>query len=356
VRLISSSRPRLKIVGAVMGTYSSLKVKELKAELKLRGLRVAGTKDDLVKRLRDNDWEQWILKIPIFNHFPNLPLELQSAIWRLSLPGPRTLFIEGDSWVRPPYKDKDEPFDHFELKLDFSANGRTPNPAALSACRASRDVALKFYRLCFGTTNVYADLPGGDILCFGHRCISVQDILGGHTSRENPLHLSGIRHGDRELPLLISPSLFSDLSQVTNIALWRDTMFSLTGDFDTYDWSPPGPGGPEMRRRLFSVFPNLAVLSLIISGDTELCEPRPSQLVLEPVNTYIDEDSELSEVDMQNAVHQLKGRAYTIMRTIGVDLTDEERQRCIPRVQLVHANRLLDFERLLLVVQRARNT
>lgn len=59
-----------------------------------------------------------------------------------------------------------------EIRIDvsrllFPKEDNLPNPAALSACRESRAVALKRYRLCFGAPNLYADLPGGDILHFG---------------------------------------------------------------------------------------------------------------------------------------------------------------------------------------------
>lgn len=326
-----------------MRPYSSLLVEELEFELKLRELRVSGPKADLIKRLKEDDWEQWLLRNPTFHCFPDLPLELQLAIFRISLPGPRTILVEGDSCTRPPYEDEDEPFDHFEVKLDFSAKTHTPNPAALGVCRSFRNVALEFYRLCFGTTNVYADLPGGDILCFGHMATSMKSSLAGETSMDNPLHIADIRHGDGELPLLIAPSLASELRQVTNIALGRDTISLLIDDYGSTHWTPRCPGGPEMRERLFSVFPNLAVLSLIIGGnDTELCETAPSQLLLEPANTKIDRESEWSLEDMDNYDHYLHGPAYTIIKTIGVDLTDEERKRGIPRIELVHANRLLD--------------
>ncbi|KAF4628802.1 hypothetical protein G7Y89_g9349 [Cudoniella acicularis] len=51
-------------------------------------------------------------------------------------------------------------------RLQFPKHHNPPNPAVLSACRESQEVALKRYRLCFGTHNVYANLDV-DILYFG---------------------------------------------------------------------------------------------------------------------------------------------------------------------------------------------
>jgi hypothetical protein len=59
------------------------------------------------------------------------------------MPGPRVL--------APTY-------DWGQRALTFPKWRRTPNPAALSACRLSRNIALRHYRLVFGTTNIYADL------------------------------------------------------------------------------------------------------------------------------------------------------------------------------------------------------
>lgn len=52
-----------------------------------------------------------------------------------------------------------------EEVLTFPKRHQPPNPLALSVCRESREVALRKYRLCFGTTNVYANLDT-DIIFF----------------------------------------------------------------------------------------------------------------------------------------------------------------------------------------------
>jgi len=55
-------------------------------------------------------------------------------------------------------------------RLFFSRVFKAKNPAALSTCTEARAVALRRYRLAFGTSNVYFDFKGGDILYFGPEC------------------------------------------------------------------------------------------------------------------------------------------------------------------------------------------
>ncbi|PVH87548.1 hypothetical protein DL98DRAFT_581558 [Cadophora sp. DSE1049] len=85
-----------------------------------------------------------------FHPFERLPAEIQRTIWSLSLPGPRLLSV-GRMATTAIY---------------FPKEHHTPNPAALSVCRTSRDEALKRYRIAFGTEHVYADFAR-DILYFG---------------------------------------------------------------------------------------------------------------------------------------------------------------------------------------------
>jgi hypothetical protein len=55
-------------------------------------------------------------------------------------------------------------------RLWFSSVYGWRNPAALKTCRESRTVALRRYRLAFGTPNVYFDFEGGDVLYWGPEC------------------------------------------------------------------------------------------------------------------------------------------------------------------------------------------
>ncbi|CZR58348.1 uncharacterized protein PAC_08240 [Phialocephala subalpina] len=100
-----------------------------------------------------------------------IDLEIRLMIWELSLPGPRVLTVSDYRRCsdRQPFLS---PCSLQKLvlmcsRLLFPKEDNPPNPAALSTCRESRAVALKRYRLCFGAPNLYADLPGGDILHFG---------------------------------------------------------------------------------------------------------------------------------------------------------------------------------------------
>jgi hypothetical protein len=98
-----------------------------------------------------------------FDRFQALPTEIRLMIWELSLPEPRTLCISG-TWSSLYHFDSERPTLN---TLEFQKHDNNQNPAALFACQESRAVALKRYRLCFGTSQVYADLAGEDILFFG---------------------------------------------------------------------------------------------------------------------------------------------------------------------------------------------
>lgn len=106
-----------------------------------------------------------------FTPFKEFPSDIRYIIWKLSLPGPRTICPGNPplpkTWKSSTPNVKEEERYQSDLRaLYFPKEHHSPNPAALSVCRESRDIALKTYRLCFGTPNVYADLKI-DILYFG---------------------------------------------------------------------------------------------------------------------------------------------------------------------------------------------
>jgi hypothetical protein len=145
---------------------------EPKAELKVRKLSQHGDRSTLINRLTLTDRcpktprgrrakyesnleklkQRAMAKITLFPHFQELPAEIRDYIWYLSLPGPRVL-------VSQKYFQSED-------KFYFPKTLRSPNPVALMVCRESRAVALSRYKLWFGTHDIYADFPGGDILYF----------------------------------------------------------------------------------------------------------------------------------------------------------------------------------------------
>jgi hypothetical protein len=147
----------------------------------------------------------------------------------------------------PGYKDY-SPRD--PNKLSFPADMHTPNPATLSTCRASRKVVLERYKLCFGTHNVYVDLPGGNILSFAVE----NKLLDLARGAEN-----NFGHGGCVLPpasqwsslISLSDPIIADLQQVTYIAL-NTTMLSQkygSGVFDNlWNLQHGGRRGAQLRR------------------------------------------------------------------------------------------------------------
>lgn len=125
-------------------------------------LTLAGGQDIHQRKLKD--YKKGLLEQVVpFDLFARPPVEIRLVIWELSLPEPRVLSVS--SYPRQ------------ESCLSFEQAAMPPNPAALATCRESREVALKRYCLCFGTTNVYAYLPDGDILHFGQE-MGPRDPLG----------------------------------------------------------------------------------------------------------------------------------------------------------------------------------
>jgi hypothetical protein len=205
--------------------WADERVQDLRPELRRRELPLTGTKDILVARLKATDGlpvtregrdayyeakkkeqdEIELAKIAPFA-FQRLPLELREMIWELSLPGPRVLVW--DSSVKGKTKE-----------LYFPKEGHAANPAQLSTCHESRRIALKRYKLCFGTTNIYADLAGGDIVyCVGETKLPSWSFPT-YTRREVGQHLPS-DYVYTHKP--ISEDIKNDLLNIQHIALSRE--------------------------------------------------------------------------------------------------------------------------------------
>jgi hypothetical protein len=195
-----------------------------------------------------------------FDRFPLLPVEIRLMIWKLFLPGARVLSVS-DSL--PDFGYRENSFGLITStveKLAFRKHDNPPNPGALSICQESRAVALQRYRLCFGTSHVYADLLGGDVIYFGHvwkhyftaapggRCVLVERLF--HE-----------RNGSPRLQVSheISGKLLVDLQQISFLALHN--FMGSTG----WDWSPLAIRSVHIRR----TFTNLKRLILVHGGSTE---------------------------------------------------------------------------------------
>jgi hypothetical protein len=176
-------------------TYSSMMLTELQSLLRNRHLAIGGGEPKLVDQLVSDDAQ--LASERGFPQFLRLPVEIQTFIWELSLPGPRVLSVDTSNSKAH--------------KIAFHSSSQAPNPAALSTCRASRAAALKRYRLCFGTTNVFADLLGGDVLYFGRwdECL-VLSVFWIWWRKPSDM--------DDSMPVF-EPSIRADLEEVRHIAI-----------------------------------------------------------------------------------------------------------------------------------------
>lgn len=211
--------------------WEEMKVLHLRIELKRRGLPHKGLKETLLTRLKRTDGLPMtydgrkayheskakeyravaLEKATIFPHFIRIPTEIREYIWEFSLPGPRVLKFPNDGPI-------------CEHRLYFPKEGQPPNPAALGVCRESRFVALKRFKLCFGTTNIYANLPGGDMLY-----MSNPDI---HWKWTQSFMLSGQRRSTQPAHKALCEDVVRDLESVKHVILsatfWRRSLVPMT--------------------------------------------------------------------------------------------------------------------------------
>ncbi|CAG8979371.1 hypothetical protein HYALB_00002497 [Hymenoscyphus albidus] len=103
-------------------------------------------------------------------------------------------------------------------RLSFDKRYRVPDPTALGVCKASRQVALSKYQLCFGTSQIYADLTT-DIIFFH---TFAQDIMEFLTDW---LDTWLSRRNLADSP----PRIIADLLRVQNLG------YAYEGVYDTFD-------------------------------------------------------------------------------------------------------------------------
>jgi hypothetical protein len=170
--------------------------------------------------------------------FQEPPPEIRLVILEYSLSGSHTLSVAGR---RKP------------SGLFLYENDNPYNPAALSICRESREVALKHYRLCFGTTNLYADLSL-DALYFGEDWWD--QIFGSGAPGDGNLFKWHVRSGlQNRLPN-------QEYKDNVNASLQQATHLAFLSNF----WSRFGNlhrSGAALRADAKAVFQKLTQLSLV---------------------------------------------------------------------------------------------
>jgi hypothetical protein len=99
-------------------------------------------------------------------------------------------------------------------------------------CRESRTIALRRYKLCFGTNNIYADLPGGDVLF-----LDPVDLRWNWTSRTDRPGPSGRRIRGETTNQTLSDAVRADLASVKHVAI----PYKLWNRYGEHGWNL-GPG------------------------------------------------------------------------------------------------------------------
>jgi hypothetical protein len=262
----------------------------------------------LVDRLRDADWKEWDSRPKEFPQFSKLPVELQEYIWQYSLPGPRVL--------ASGHTRSDGPNGLYFPKIDH-----TPNPAALQTCQLSRKIALKRYRLVFGTNNIYADLEGGDIFYIAPHgrsyLIDAQNLWACEEPEKEP-----------------AATILADLKKVTHLL--------LPYSFDYYVHRR-GFGYQEntQLRHDLARFKSLKILSLSCGGTDHRNNDGPSG------QTYVEYD--MRRFKPMNADDHWswypKEAMFAIKSHFYENPTEEEIARGIPECQLVEVHRIPDAPR-----------
>lgn len=187
-----------------------------------------------------------------FHPFPRLPNELQEMIWERALPGPRVLTVElktdemslseGDitdvGWI-PMSED---------AWLRFNKNYHSPNPALLSTCQRSRNVASKTYKLAFGTSNTFVDFEK-DIFYF----VSCTRFLGRKDwAGRSELQYLQIFGNLFPQDLTANNPLVGDFLEITHLLVTYDTIYFYLYQDD--DW---------LLREHLQDFPGLEELSFM---------------------------------------------------------------------------------------------
>lgn len=292
--------------------YPSKTLAELRTEARARKLPVSVTKDALIKRLRDADWREWDSRLQTFPQFAKLPIEIQEYIWQYSLPGPRVLAAAHTRSCGP-------------RGLYFPKVDHTPNPAALNTCRLSRAVALKRYRLVFGTNNIYADLEGGDMFYIGpyNRSfgIGLNDLWRCEVGKDLPT------------------AVIADLERVTHILLslsvyeWYRHLFRLPQGLEDRE--------NEHLKNDLSRFKSLKNVSLVCGGLDE-CDPNRS-----PGQVHVENDIlKFKPMDAGDYwSYHPKETAVAIQSHFYKSPTEEEIARGLPEMQLVEVYRVPDAPR-----------
>jgi hypothetical protein len=276
---------------SILEAHGSKSVSELQEECRYRGISDTGDKTALMSRLwniheqcwgpegRKRDYERRLkvhrkkrlAEIVPFVWFNRFPRDIRLIIWEYSLPGPRTICPCCQTFSSslglhangPPQRDD------MGQKLHFPKSHHTPNPAALEVCRESRDVALTRYRLCFASTNIYADLDI-DILFFG----PWQHLHWDYLSLRDTMNWLG-SFDDKEL----HPEVKSDLDRVQRIGIKYHA--GWTNYYQGHHRGMGGDTGFLRLRKDLSKFRGLKEVLLSVNREDWEDYSEPGQTILE---------------------------------------------------------------------------
>lgn len=209
-------------------------------------------------------------------------------------------------------------------KLQISCSGG--NPTSLYVCRASREVALKRYRLSLGSEKVYANLkdPGCDILYFG-KSPGIDNSIPGLLMR----YSKSLKTND---PAQLTVNEIRHAERIALCSVDRASFVAYGGFAHC---------GKQMREKLSKLFVNLKEVLLSGGGTDHGTCCRRGTVIVEVLSDLDEEEARGRSVEWRDS-REMRPWAQTMADAFDTGgLTDKEKMDGIPKAVVAMASRLL---------------